>query len=85
MFSDYAEGIALYGNEYINQVLKTGGKEKWAGRARKINQIDELQNIPLDCKKSELQRIVKATYTKSYPPYIQMHGYKFVLDKPNTE
>ena len=47
---------------------------------KKNNLIDDLQNINLDCPIDELNKIIRATHTEKFPPYIIFHGYKFVLN-----
>lgn len=85
MFIDYAKGLARRGSQYLNDISKYEQNEEWKGKPRKISEIDKLQSIEKDCTKSELEKIIKATNTELYPPYIMLHGYKFTFVNPKDE
>ena len=77
MFRDFSMG--LHEPDYISMKLEQNNQYKWEGKANKMKQIDNLQTIPLDCTKEELDRIVRSTYTPEFRPKIIMHGYEFVM------
>ena len=81
MFVDFANGIVLEGIQFIDKKTNISIKEKWRGTARKIKEIDKLQHIDFDCDEKSLKKIIRATYTPSFPPYIILHGYKFLLEE----
>ena len=76
---DITTGLALEGKSFLDKKLNQSQHEKWAGNARKMYEIDNLQKINPSCSKKELERVIRATYTPDFPPEIQLHGYKFVL------
>lgn len=76
---DIATGLKLEGRAFLNRKLEESKNEQWRGRARKMQEIDELQKVPLACTKNDLERIIRATYTPDHPPEVTLHGYKFVL------
>ena len=76
---DITTGIALEGKAFLDKKLAESKNESWAGKARKMYEIDNLQVISTTCDKAELERVIRATYTPEFPPEIHLHGYKFVL------
>lgn len=76
---DITTGIALEGKAFLDRKLAESKNERWAGKARKMYEIDSLQVISTSCDKAELERVIRATYTPDFPPEIHLHGYKFVL------
>jgi len=76
---DIATGLALEGKSFLDKKLSASSNEKWAGNARKMFEIDNLQVVSPTCSKEELERIIRATYTPDFPPEIQLHGYRFIL------
>jgi len=81
LFIDTTNGIAGDGKQFISAKLAASKHEQWAGKARKISAIDQLQIIDPNCTKEELERIIRATYIPAYPPEIRLHGYRFILKK----
>lgn len=75
----FIKNLAKSGDAFIHDRLEKSKNEKWRGKARKIKELDALQQIKPDIEKEELERIIRATYTKLYPPRITLHGYEFVL------
>jgi len=76
---DIATGIQLEGVSFLKKKIETSKSEQWKGQARKMKEIDELQNISISCSKEELERIIRSTYTTDFPPIINLHGYQFFL------
>ena len=80
---DISTGLKLEGEIYLKKKLEESKTERWHGQARKMKEIDDLQNVSLACTKEELEKIIRATYTPDFPPVIDLHGYKFVLKLDN--
>lgn len=76
---DFIDGIYLHGLNYIEKKLAISEGENWNGSARKMSELESLKNIKTTIDKYELDRIVRATYIKQYPPKINLHGYDFYL------
>jgi len=76
---DITTGLALDGEAYLNERITNSKNEKWTGLARKMFEIDNLQIVSPNSSKTELERVIRATYTPDFPPEIHLHGYKFVL------
>ena len=77
MIIDTATGLAVEGPAYLTRKLNESSHEKWRGKARKMHEIDALQNIPLSATAEETARIIRATHTAKFPPYVVFHGHKF--------
>ena len=79
MASNRIKNIALFGMPFIEQCMQKNHHEKWTGKLRKMHEIDQLENISLDCSIEEFNRIKKATSFAGFGPYIILHGHKFRL------
>ncbi len=78
--SDFIDGIFYEGTRYIKNKISESKGESWVGLARKISELDNLKHISPMVDKKELDRVVRATYIKEFPPKIILHGYEFFLD-----
>lgn len=76
---DTTAGLAREGQAYLERQLVAAASEQWRGLARKMVEIERLQQIEPTCTREELERIIRATYTPDFPPEIRLHGYRFVL------
>ena len=81
LFIDISTGLALEGSDFMDSKLAESKSEKWRGKARKMIDLNNLQQVAPSISKEELEKIIRATYTPSFPPVISLHGYKFVLEK----
>ena len=72
-------GLAQEGAAYLAQRIAASASERWRGLARKMVEVDRLQQIEPTCTRDELERIIRATYTPDFPPEIHLHGYRFLL------
>lgn len=71
--------VDLHGEEFLKKQLASASSEAWRGEARKIKDLEELQRLSLDISEDNLRRIIRATYTECFPPWIELHGFKFFL------
>ena len=73
------------GKLLITKMIKDFSIEPWDGEARRMKDLEDLQALDINIKKSELDRIIRATYIDEFPPKIKLHGYTFYLnlDKQN--
>ncbi len=55
-------------------------KEKWSKILYKRNDLDKLYRIKPNIEKSKLKKIIKATKSQKFKPYIIFKGYKFNLE-----
>ena len=79
-FNFFSETANLLASEGINFLQKKSQvKLMWKGKARKILEIDELQNITLECSKTELQRIIRATHCEKFPLKLRFNDFDFYL------
>ena len=60
-------------------------EETWSGDAKTLHDLEKLKSISPSIEKAELQRLIRATYFKGYPPYINLHGYEFELKDPVSQ
>ena len=82
LFYDTTTAIYFKGKDYITEMLTQSSHEKWRGFAKKIAELDKLQNIDLSVSEDDLKKIIRATYTQNFPPRLFLHGYEFVLKAP---
>lgn len=69
------------GQEFIADLQKKNQSERWQGRLRRIEEVDALEQIKLDCDEDELKRIIRSTSLENRVPYISLHGHRFDLAK----
>jgi hypothetical protein len=48
-----------------------------------MEKLERLQTVNANVEKAELEKIIRATYIKNYPPKIVLHGYEFLLNLNN--
>jgi len=80
LFLDFTKSLAEFGRSYLDNRLEFSRNEKWSGVKRKISELDALATIDKDMSRSEIENVIRATYTKAYPPKIIIHGYEFLLN-----
>ena len=68
------------GKSLIAEMVKDFSVEAWNGKARKMRDLEDLQTLDINIKKSELDRIIRATYIDEFPPRIELYGYNFYLN-----
>ena len=61
----------------LNLLIKN---KKWSNKLYLRKNLNELYRIKNNTKKSEFERVIRATNTKKFKPYIIINGYKFVLN-----
>jgi methionyl-tRNA formyltransferase len=83
LFKEVTTEILKYNAEYIEKCLFNLRDLKWSGIKRKISELDKLSIIDIGCSEAEIKKIIRATYTKNYPPKIFIHGYEFILKVKN--
>ena len=83
LFFDVTTGIGTAGKEYIDALLSRSKHESWRGLARRMSELEKLQTVPMNISEEELARVIRATFTESFPPRIVLHGYVFELKSPN--
>lgn len=80
LFLDITTNISLLGETYLYKTIAQNKIEEWHGEAKKMSDLETLKTIPTNINKLELEKIIRATYTKLYPPKITLHGYNFYLN-----
>jgi len=78
--ADFISGIYSQGEIFIKDKITKSETKEWNGKARHSRELDALQRISVDISEKELKRIIRATYIKEYPPKIELHGFKFILE-----
>lgn len=76
LFSDVIHGIAKGGQGYIHHAISTAAHEKWRGTARKMAELNALQEITTDTSPNEVERRIRAVHTDAFPLYIMENGKK---------
>lgn len=79
LFFDLATDLALGGKSLLAEKIEASRNVQWVGEARRMKDLEALQNISLEVDARELERIIRATYTPNFPPRIRFHGYEFIL------
>lgn len=76
---DTLTGIFFGGLDFLNEKMDAAKNEIWSKRKKTIKALDDLQHVSTDSTEEELKRIVRATHSPGFPPYIELHGYRFDL------
>jgi len=79
LFFDVVTDLVLGGKDALDKKIKSSVGEKWRGDATKMKDFERLQRVPVNVNEEELEKIIRATYTEKFPPYINLFGYEFVL------
>lgn len=82
LFYDVVIDLVQRGTVSLQERLSHASRETWRGLARKMRDLELLQNVSSDVSEEHLRRVVRATFTERFPPYIIIHGYRFVLSSP---
>tara|TARA_B100000686_G_C16559659_1_gene847070 strand:- start:24 stop:740 length:717 start_codon:yes stop_codon:yes gene_type:complete len=77
---DFISNLAEKGTSFIENKLQQSENIFWNGEARKMEELERLQIVNTNVEKSELEKIIRATYIKDCPPKIILHGYEFLLN-----
>lgn len=85
LFFDVVTDLVLGGKNALDIKIASSSNEKWRGDATKMKDFKNLQVIPLNVSELELEKIVRATYTERFPPYIKLYGYEFILKSPHKK
>lgn len=80
---DFVTNLEEKGASFIEDKLQQSNNFSWNGEARKMEELERLQTVNVNVEKSRLEKIIRATYTKNYPPKIVLHGYEFLLNLNN--
>ncbi len=80
MCLDFVTNLAKKNQSFIVDKLQQSENIFWNGEARKMEELDRLQIVDINVEKPELEKIIKATCIKGYPPKIIVHGYEFLLN-----
>lgn len=76
---DFVAELAAAGGSRLESKLAACENVHWRGQARRMKDLEELQLVNPDIDRTELDRIVRATYVEAFPPKISLHGYDFYL------
>lgn len=79
--SDFIKTLASVGEPYVGTKANECKELKWKGKARLMRELEDLKSVDASMNKSELNRIVRATYIEGFPPKVVLHGYNFYLKK----
>lgn len=85
LFFDTVSDLVLGGKDALDKKVKKSAAEKWRGNATKMKDFERLNNISINVTEEELERIIRATYTEKFPPYINLFGYEFALKSPTKK
>ncbi len=77
--SDFITGLADSGEEHLITKASECGTTEWRGEARVMKDLEHMKNIDYNIDKTELERVIRATYIENFPPKIVLHGYNFYL------
>lgn len=75
----YAVVATLVMNELssVHDFVSKGIDETWHGPARRMSELESLYEVPFDVSAHNLEKIVRATNTTSFKPFVLIHGHKF--------
>lgn len=77
---ELATGVAKHGVAYLNRLADLASNEKWSGPARRMASIDSLSQVDPTISRQELDRVIRATHTPEFPTFVEIRGYRFILD-----
>jgi len=77
VFYDIVGRIHQEGFESIQRMINEYTDEGWGSKTGKIRQIDRMQRITPEVKKTELEKIIRATAIGRFGPNLELHGSKF--------
>lgn len=83
LFVSFVQRLAQDNEAFLRECEADSTSETWRGEARTMKELEALQTLSCDITQTELERIVRATYTDAFPPKLFLHGYKFSLSSPN--
>ena len=78
LFCDITSSLRKKETDYLQNKVDSS-RYNWIGPLRKFEEVEKLKQINLKVSKTEFDKIVRATYTKKYPPKIFFHGKEFYL------
>jgi methionyl-tRNA formyltransferase len=81
LFFDVVSDLLL-GKRSVQDMASASASEQWRGVARRMKDFEPLKQVPLDVAEDHLKRIIRATYTQHYPPFVRLFGYDFFLKSP---
>jgi methionyl-tRNA formyltransferase len=84
LFLDLVSDLIDGGRDFLTRKLESSKAERWRIKATKMEDLEKLKKVPIDVSRKELERIIRATYTEKYPPYIELFGYRFFLKSPKS-
>ena len=67
--------------KYIKKLLLKSSNEKWSRKLYKRSDLNSLYKIKLKFSKKKIDRIIRATNTKLFKPYIEILNYKFFYNE----
>jgi hypothetical protein len=85
LFFDVVTDLVLGGKDALDKKIVSSVGEKWRGEATRMKDLERLQVIPVGISEIEIEKVIRATYTENFPPYIRLHGYDFVLKSPHKK
>jgi methionyl-tRNA formyltransferase len=83
LFFDVVTDLVIGGKDSLINKINNSSNESWRGAATKIKDLEKLSVVPVDISEDALKRLIKATYTEKFPPYINIFGFRFILNSPN--
>lgn len=79
LFKEVTSKLYIDNEEYLQRKLDEAKSIKWSGKARKIKDFNKKLAISPDISKEMLTRIIRSSCVEKFPPYVQIHGFKFIL------
>ena len=78
----YYQAIRIINSLYKNNInliklLNNNKKVKWSKRIKNRLYLNKFYKISLNTDKSKLKKKLRATITKKFKPYVEIHGVKF--------
>ncbi len=83
LFFDVVTDLVIGGKDSLKTRIDNSSDEIWRGAATKMKDLEKLQVVPVNINEDGLKRLIRATYTEKFPPYINLFGYKFILTSPH--
>jgi|TARA_B100000315_G_C14579749_1_gene589841 hypothetical protein len=72
-------------NEFLESQIKKNRGIKWSKTKRTTKDLNDEMVIQKDISKTELDLRYRSFHHENFPLELNLHGYRFILDKKNEE
>lgn len=78
-FLEMTSNIAVGGLDWLHSTEAVYNGPVWSERTYRLRDLDQLKRIDPSMSKDETERRIRATRYRQYGPFVEIAGYRFVL------